>query len=545
MPDNAKNTEEQKNTPEEQTPAPALKSVPSKTSHKSGLIKKLFKVILFGVLSFVFILFFLFLFMQTSLFNNWALGYIVNKLNESWKEKQSTLYVESLEGNIFKGLRLNNASITVRQDTLVKFSSLDIRYNIFKLINKEIKIKNVVLQDPQVNMVKLKTKNDSLMWNFAYLFSSEVKKPEDTTKSELKWDITVDNFQINNGNFRILDSNLNDIPLRSITMKKTQWFDAGYLDIKNFNLDLSAKYHRDVKSVELKNLSFGTNSDFNLKKLAFTAEVNEKDTVSDIKGFELITDRTGINIKTLYMSHFDPFKEVDYFKFGSNDVKVDLVTEKFNFKDLEYFLPDLNFMNGVVSLELKTGGKYGKMTVDKMVLKTPNSYYNFKGRIDNLHDPEKLYFDFTGDNLVIDPSDTKNILPGLPIPDYSYIGKVNADVRYVGEPLDFKTNFDIKSGFGSVNGYFDMNLKSQEYRYDTKVNTTNLNIGGILQNKDLESSLNVNAEVNGVGFDPKTMNAKINYEAVNSRIMDENISKSAGVVNISGSRVTEGYFIGY
>lgn len=535
MPDNAKNTEEQKNIPEEQKPAPEPEIVP-KAPPKSGIIKRLFKIALFGILLLLFILFFVFLFMQTSAFNNWASGYIVDKLNDSWKDKQSTLYVESLEGNIFKGLRLNNASITVRQDTLVKFSYIEVKYSIFKLINKEIKIKNVILQDPQINLVKLKTKNDSLKWNFEYLFSPEEKKPEDTTKSELKWDITVDNFKIINGNFRILDSNLNNIPLRSITMRKSAWFDAGNLDIKNFNLDLSAKYHRDVKSVELRNLSFGT-SDFNLKKLAFNAEINEKDTTSEIKNFELITDRTNLSIKTLFMGSFDPLQEVDYFKFGNNDVKVDLIIQKFNFKDLEYFLPDLSFMNGIVSLELKTSGKYGKMTVDKMVLKTPNSYYNFKGRIDNLNDPEKLYFDLTGDNLVLDPSDTKYILPGLPIPDYSYIGKVNADVEYVGEPLDFKTNFDIKSGFGNVNGYYYMNLKSQEFRYDTKVNTTGLNIGGILNNKDLESSLNLTAEINGVGFDPKTMNAKINYEAVNSRIMDENISKSAGVVNIQGSRV--------
>ena len=528
MPENAKNTEEKKNTEKEKSA--------SKAPGKNSFWKKLFKFLLYSFLIVFFITFLIFIFIQTDIFNNWAFGYIAGKFNDAWKDKQSTIYAESVEGNILKGIRLNNASIIVRQDTLVKFSYLEVKYNIFKLLNKRISISSVVLQDPQINLVKLKGKNDSLQWNFEYLFGGG-EKEEDTTKSEFKWDVVVDDLKINNGNFRVLDSNLNNIPLRSIKMKKSQWFDAGNLDIKNFNLDLSARYLKRSKIVNLKNLSFNTNSDFSLKKFAFIATVNQKDTTSEITNFELVTDRTNLIFHTLYMNHFDPFNEVDYEKFGRNDVKVELITDKFNFKDLVYFLPSLNFLNGSVSLNLKANGKYGKLNIEDMVLKTPQSVYNFKGRIDNLDNPDKLYFDIAGDNLVIDPSDTKNILPGLLIPDYSYVGKVNATIRYKGEPLDFKTDFVVKSGYGSVNGTFDMNLKSQDYRYKTIFNTNGLNIGGILQDKDLESNLNVNAEINGTGFNPKTMFAKVNYEVNNSRIMDENISKSAGTLDINGSRL--------
>lgn len=528
MPENAKNTEEKKNTEKEKSA--------SKAPGKNSFWKKLFKFLLYGFLTVFFVSFLLFLFIQTDLFNNWALGYITGKLNDSWKEKDAVVYAESLEGNILLGIHLNNTSITVKQDTLVKFSYLDVKYNIFGLLNKKIRVKDLVLQDPQINLVKLKGKNDSLQWNFEYLFGGG-EKEEDTAKSEFDWDVIVDNFKINNGNFRILDSNLNNTPLRSINMKKMQWFDAGNLDIKNFNLDLSASYLKRSKIVNMRNLSFSTNSDFNLKKLAFIAAVNQRDSTSSITNFELLTDRTNLIFHTLYMKHLDPFKEVDYADFGSNDIKVELIAEKFNFKDLEYFLPDLNFMSGIVSLELKTDGKFGKMNIDKMILKTPESYYNFKGRLDNLDNPDRLYFDIAGDNLVIDPSDTKNILPGLQIPDYSHVGKVNASVRYKGEPLDFKTDFVFKSSYGSANGTFDMNLKTQDYRYKANVNTTGLNIGGILKNKELESNLNASAEISGTGIDPKMMFAKVNYEVNSSRFMDENIVKSAGTVDINGSRL--------
>jgi len=528
MPENAKNTEEKKNTEKEKSA--------SRVQKNSSFWKKLFKFLLYGFLTVFFVSFLLFLFIQTDLFNNWALGYITDKLNDSWKEKDAAIYAESVDGNILLGIRLNNTSITVKQDTMVKFSYLDVKYNIFGLLNKKIRVKDLVLQDPQINLVKLKGKNDSLQWNFEYLFGTE-EKEEDTTKSEFNWDVIVDNFKINNGNFRILDSNLNSIPLRTIAMKKTEWFNPGNLDIMNFNLDLSASYLKRSKIVNMRNLSFSTNSDFSLKKLAFIASADRQDSSSAITNFELETDRSNIIIHTLSMKHLDPFKEVDYSKFGRNDIKVELITEKFNFKDLEYFIPKLNFMNGTVSLNLKANGKYGKMNIEDMVLKTPQSVYNFTGRIDNLQNPEKLYFNIAGDNLIIDPSDTKNILPGLQIPDYSHVGKVNANVRYKGEPLDFATDFVMKSSYGNVNGTFDMNLNTQEYKYKAIINTTGLNIGGILKNKELESNLNASAEVNGTGFDPKTMFAKVNYEVNSSRFMDENIVKSAGTVDINGSRV--------
>jgi hypothetical protein len=528
MPENAKNKAEKKNTEKEKS---ALKA-----PRKNSFWKKLFKFLLYSFLIVFFIAFLIFVFIQTDMFNNWALGYVAGKFNDSWKEKQSTVYAESIEGNILKGIKLNNFSITVRQDTLVKFSYLEVKYNIFKLFNKKISISSVVLQDPQINLVKLRGMNDSLQWNFDYLFGGG-EKEVDTTKSEFKWDVIADNLKINNGNFRILDSNLNDIPLRSITMKKNRWFNAGNLDIKNFNLDMSASYLKRTKIVNMKELSFSTNSEFNLKKLAFLATVNQRDTSSVITNLELVTDRTNLIFHTLYMKHLDPLREVDYEKFGDNDIRVELIVEKFNFKDIGYFLPELDFMNGTISLNLDADGKFGRMNIKNMVLKTPYSVYNFKGRVDNINNPDKLYCDIEGDNLIIDPSDTKYMLPGLQIPDYSHVGKVNVSFRYKGEPLDFKTDFVVKSGYGSVNGTFDMNLKSQDYRYKTIFSTNGLNIGGILQNKDMESNLNVNAEINGTGFDLKTMFAKVNYEVNNSRFMDENIVKSAGTLDINGSRL--------
>ncbi|MGH2574874.1 MAG: hypothetical protein ACRDFC_04135, partial [Ignavibacteria bacterium] len=175
--------------------------------------------------------------------------------------------------------------------------------------------------------------------------------------------------------------------------------------------------------------------------------------------------------------------------------------------------------------------------IDKLELKTDNSQYNFSGRVKNLHEPSKLYLDITANDLVIDPSDTKVILPGLPIPDYSHVGKVYATFKYLGEPLNFAANFDIKSSSGNANGFVNLDLSSTNYRYKGILEANGVNIGRIIKDKELESFLNLKAVINGSGFDLSNLSAKVNYEITGSKIFKQNITKSAGIIDIHNYNV--------
>lgn len=503
---------------------------------KKSFVKRLQKMLLYILGSFLLLLILIFIFIQTPIFNKIVLNYSFKQLNESWKEKQSNISAESIDGNILTGVRLNNGAITIQNDTLVKFEYLDVKYNIWGLLKKQITIGHFELNKPELNLVKVKGLGDSTLWNFKYLFSSN--KPEDTAKTPFTWGITVENFQIHNGTIRLIDSNLVNTTAGKYSFSKMKELTTNAVLISNFEVDLSAEYFPDYKIVHLKKVSFNTNSDFNLKKFSVDADINIKDTATEFKNMEFITDRTKFYMKDLYMNHFNPFDSVVYERFKNNDVRIDINTEKFDIKDLTFFLPSINFLDNVVALNLKADGKYGDLNLRNLTLKTPESYYNFKGKVKNLDRPEKLYFDVTANNLVIDPKDTKVILPGLPIPDYSHVGKIFADIKYTGEPLDFTSDFDIRSAYGNTNGSISLNLNTPVYQYRGNVETKNLDIGGILKNKELQSDLNVKAEVNGSGFDVNTMSAKINYQLTNSRIMEQNITQSAGVLGITNGNAS-------
>jgi len=518
----------------DKSPVQAVK--PASRPRKKSIFRRLTKYLVYLIITFIAVFVFLFLFVQTERFNTWLLDYSFNKLNESWKTKDGKIYAESLRGNIFTGLRLYNGNITVKKDTLIKFANVQVKYNLLALLNKEMIISHISVNSPEINLTKVKDENGDLVWNLDYLLRSEEKKV-DTAKKVFDWKVKVEDLKINNGSIRMIADRPQTLPIRSIKMKHIDSLNFDYLDLYNLHADLDAMYSPDNQNLNLRDLSFNTNSDFNLKKLSVDIYANESDSTVEVKGLEIKTDRSQLNADIISMDHFYPFSGVEYENFKYNDVKVNLVVDRFNFSDLKFFLPQLNFLDNTVSLELKAQGKYGKLNVDKLILHTPNSYINVKGRVDNLNDPSQLSFDITGNNLVLDAADTRSVLPGLRIPDYSNIGKVNADITFSGEPLNFKTEFDVRSQFGSTNGTLSLNMNDPQNRYDAKIETKGLDIGSIIRDEDLKSNINAVADINGSGFDFRTISAKVNYDLVNSRIYNQEIIKSAGTLDLNGGEL--------
>ena len=506
---------------------------PPVTPPKKSIFAKLIKwVFIFFLLLFLLITG-IFIFIQTGTFNKIALDIVLDKVNTSLKDKDSEIYASSLEGNIFRGIVLKDGSVRVKNDTLMKFGSLETKYNIFSLLDHEISVQNVILKQPQINLTKVKNKNDSLVWNLDYFLSSD-KPDEDTTTSEFDWGITADNIEIENGSVRMLENKNSDSPVRDIKMRNTDTLDFSYLDINELNLILSAKYFPDSKELDLKKLGFRTNSKFNLKDLSLKASVNEKDTITQIKDLSLITDRSEVKINEIFMTQLDPLAGVDYENFDGNKTRIDFSAKNFNFDDLKFFLPDLNFLDSNVALDLIADGNYENLTINKLDLKTPDSFYSFSGIVKNLDEPEKLYFNVSGRNLEINPADTKIILPGLDIPDYSHVGIVRIpSITYIGETNRFNTEFDIRTSAGNVLGNAFIDLSQNISKYKGDISATNLNIGKIIKDKTLESNINGDFIVDTDGFDYRTATGRLNYKISRTKFLEQNIARSEGQINFN------------
>jgi hypothetical protein len=487
------------------------------------VLKKLLKYSIWLLGFFIILVIGLYIFIQTETFNKWALDFTLGKLNKSWELKDNKVSAESLNGNILKGIKLNNGAITVRGDTLIGFSYLEVKYDLWALLKHKISVDYLILNSPRIYLIGYKDKNENIVWNYLNLFTPSTTT--DTTTSVFDWDVSVNTFKIENGNLRIMGNKQDNIPIWKLQREKEKEFDFNTLDVNNIELELEGKYYKDSKTLNLKNLSFNTNSDFNLKKMALVANINIKDTITDVQSLELITSRSNIKIDKIHMAGFNPLNGVDFY---NKEFQAKINIERFNFADLKFFLPSLDMFDSTVALSLDAQGKFGNIKINNLTLTLPNSNINLKGNVKNLDNTDSLYFDITANDLKIYPGDVQTVYKNKSIPDYSNLGLVQGNVYYKGFVNNFYSEYDIKTGAGYINGVTSLDLNNEIY--NGNITTHQLNIGKILKNNKLNSSLNLSAKFSGNGFNFNTMSANVNYSMNNSSIAGYNVSNSAGEI---------------
>ena len=496
------------------------------------IFRKILKyfILFFGAI--VVLLIALYIFIQTETFNGWALNFALNKLNDSenWLKKENFITVESINGNILESLQANNIVITVKKDTLVNIKKIELKYDIWALLKQKISLDYAVINSPAVNLTKIKEGSDSLFWNFTNLFTPSV----DTTPSQFDWDIYVNSLLIENGKFKIL-GDIPTNPLWAVQWERQNEFALNELDISDFRLDMTGEYSKEFKKINVRNISFNSNTDITLKKLSFDAYINVHDTLTEISNLELLTDRSHIKVSRFSANALNPLDSNAFYDYGDKNISLVLNVEKFNFADLKYFIPDVDMLDGTVSLYLDASGVYKDLNINNLILNLPNSDINVKGKVQNLSNIDSLYFDVTT-SFKINPADVKTILKIKSVPDFRNLGIVQADIDYKGRYYDFYSNFDIRSAAGKIQGQGHLNI--DEERYSGNVVTNNLNLSPILNNKKFKSNVNLTASFHGSGFSTGTMSTGIKYTLRNSGAAGYNIASSKGTVNINRNNIS-------
>ena len=468
-----------------------------------------------------------FIFIQTNTFNNLALNYAVDKLNESWELKDSRIGTGSVNGNILTGLTIDSGYIITGRDTLLKFNSIDLKYDIWGLLHHQILLDHIIINSPKIDLIKLQDSAGQLIWNFSKLFSSS--EESDTLSSAFDWDIAVSKFRIENGFVRTkgrLTDTVNSGQIQSIPDHPS--FDPENFNVSDLNLELNGKYFRDSKKINLKSFSFNSNSGFNIKSFVLDADIQIKDAKTIITGLELVTERSGIVINKAVLNNFNPFDSASFENFGEKDLEADINIEKINFSDLRFFLPDVDMLDSTAGLILKAKGRFNDIEISELKLTLPNSALDLKGKFQNLDGPSPIYLDVAVENMNLLAADIMNLINIKGFPDLLPIGRVKGNLNFKGTFEKFSSQYEINTHTGNAKGYIDLDL--QKEIYSGKINTANLNIGKFLNNNDLISNLNLNAEFSGKSFDLNKMYSSVNYSLRNSSISGFDIRSNSGKI---------------
>lgn len=497
------------------------------------LPKSILKISAGLIVSLIIVILLLYFFIQTETFNKWTLELTLDKLNEHSQTTGVNINVDSIQGNILQGLILKNGNVKIKEDTLFSFSFIDLKYDLPGLLDHEIRLHNVIINSPVINLSKIKDSNDSTVWNISKLFTSS--KEPDTSQSVFDWGVVIENLKIVNGSMTLEGQLKSEMPEWRRQKQMMKEFDFNNLEVKDLELELKANYFTDHKNITIRNFSCSTNSDFNVRKLALTYGFTLNDTLSEVQNLELITDKSQIKINKGKMSGFNLLDVTTFENLKDKDIEADINITQFDFDELRFFIPAVDMLDSTVALTLNASGKYGDLNINKLNLKLPNSEINLTGNLKKLDDAENLYMDVYVKDSRIFLKDVKTIVKIKSIPDYSHAGNIYPELTYTGTYKSFYSKFAIATSAGNVSGHVSLDLPAEEY--NGKVIAVNLNPGKILKDNSVTGNVNLIADFSGHGFNPNTMSTNVKYQMGSSNISGYDVRNSAGNIILNGKNV--------
>ncbi|MBA5246327.1 translocation/assembly module TamB [Marnyiella aurantia] len=227
---------------------------------------------------------------------------------------------------------------------------------------------------------------------------------------------------------------------------------------------------------------------------------------------------------------------------GAARISANLQNSKVGFSDILMLVPSLSstvpfnkYPNAVVNVNTRLKGSLNDLQIQHLQLSGIDRLkVNASGNVKNAMNPDNLLYDLNIRELSSDARTVQNLLPentlpsNITLPSFFRIsGLAKGSTQVVNTNLKLTTTL----GNAAIRASVDMRRKNQE-RYDILANLQNLQIGTIIQNKDLRSVTGQIA-VKGQGFDPNRAiaNLKGNISSVHYNGYTYRNMNLAGTVN--------------
>ncbi len=501
----------------------------------SKIIKKITKIILWTIISFLSILIIVFILLNIPSVQTYIAKRVANYFSE---EMQTEIRIDKVKITLKLDISFENLLILDKhKNIMLAVESANCDIDKISILKNKIIINSASLHKSTFNLTKYKNETDL---NIKFII--DYFKPQKKTEKKSKWKVSIKHFLLNNANFNY--HNNHNLPYH-----KDNFLDFSHLKISNLNLIFNnINVFGDTIIGNIKNLSFADSSGFLIKNFNANLIFRPQKISLNSLYFETLKSKihTDIDIKFKQASDFNDILNKIYF--DANFYKSEFYTNDVCFlaKKIEKFDNKITFsgiFEGCIS-NFKTKNfkiHYNKNTV-------LNGSFNFKGlpdikttqleaKIDYLL---TNYYDIVSFNL---PQNKKIIIP-------SKIANLK-DIIFVGEFNGYYNKFVSNAKIKTLAGIFNYNLNVAPFRetvkYEGQIESPNFNISYIDTNYNI-TNISLLSKINGTGLTIKNaifnLESKFNYivyknnkfENINSNIDYKNRTLK-GFININDNKI--------
>lgn len=441
---------------------------------------------------------------QTEVFRQWLGKEILSIANN---QLEAQIEFSDIRGDVLSGLTFDNVRIITQGDTLLYAKQILLRYDLQPLLKSSIVVNYLLIDSPIIKI--LRTTKDS-SWNYNHIGKSST----DTSSNPFRGIINAREIAIIGGKIIV-----NDSTNTNITASEVEYLDMSHAKFDNVNLSISAnlRFAESKHNLSINKLSFSeANSGLVVKDLHsnFIVDTNHV----EIFGFGLQSSESSMKLEA-QIEKVNLFHGLDFSKMKLKPVQISLNADSISTKDLKRFLPDLNILSGSPSLKLEALGTYGDLQIKRLKLGFGKSELTIKGHLLNLQETKKLFIDATITDSRLTYADVHEYLPGVKLPDLSYLGKVQiSEAKFKGETKKFDASIEILTEIGNIACEANINLESAVMKYKSKLSTVNFNLGIPLNEPELSGMLTSNIEIEGEGTNLQELNSHLVIEARNSHL---------------------------
>ncbi|WP_312090310.1 translocation/assembly module TamB domain-containing protein [Chryseobacterium sp.] len=400
------------------------------------------------------------------------------------------------------GIKLTNFDIDYGDDNTktfakVLFKELSTKVNKIDLDNNSFDVGNVYLTKADINA------NLYLPAQNANPKDSKKTEPEKNSAEQKAMELLLGKLLLDD--VKVTYNNTAIAPTRSGMDFNHLDFSKMNLDVRNFKMQ-NGGFAGSVKSAEILE-----KRGLNIQKFNTDFVYGEKEAY--LKNLYLLTPKTVLRDQIILN-----YNSIEQLSSNPGEIKIaaDIRDSKIGFSDILNLVPTLQntapfnkYPHSTLNVNAILRGKVNDLSIQNLKVSGLDQLKVLaSGNIKNAMKPDQLYYDmniseFSTASKTIYNLVPKNTIPkNITLPSFLTVrGKAKGTTKIVD------TNLRLTSTLGNaaVIAKADLRRKNSE-TFDVKANLQSLQIGKIIQNKDLGS---ITAQINakGQGFDPKIMTA--------------------------------------
>lgn len=370
--------------------------------------------------------------------------------------------------------------------------------------------------------------------DFNFRFLIDYFSAADSDPDKNRWSVVCRSLEFSNSAFSFKDSN---------KLPHEYAFDPGHFAIADFALVMNdIQLVEDTLSFELDRLALKEAKGFELQYLSGSVQVNPR----QASVANLIVRTPGSDLQMQAHFEYEGYEAFENF-FEEVQVIISLEESRLNLADMAFFLRPAYGIEGPVRLRGNFRGTPANLRGSELSL-----FYGFNTALHgNFHlmglpDLQETFFNLSLENLRTSVADLKNFrLPRssstgyLQLPEnLSNLGQISFSGRFTGFINDMVAFGQLQTDIGSISSdiLVRVNENTGLASYRGRLETLNFDLGKFFDVEDRLGMVSLNAQVEGKGITPETIDMTITGEVESMELMSYNYENLVVSGNINNKK---------